>query len=648
MFTRYTAAKRILIFVYLIFPCVFDRVPLATVFYYVIGNGECTLMLIKVKQANKEWDGRMLFENISFEVKEGVRLALFGRNGIGKTTLLQSLIGRLALDGGAVQRLLPLEEWGWLDQQAQTDTPLTLLEFVQAGSEELFGLKRAMAELTQQMQENETSENLLNQYSELYERYAQLDGYGFEIKAERCLTQLSFDASLWGLPFAQLSGGQKTKAQLAALMVREPKLVVLDEPTNHLDSAALDWLEHWVRTYPGTIVYVSHDRTFIDRTATAVLELERHGCRRYPGGYTDYKAQKALELRTQEALHKKQELEREKLLESIRMYAEWFQQAHKAAGQNDFLRSKSKKNVSRLHAKESALERLDQGKVQKPREESQLRMHLEPDGFAASTLLRMEDVSFAYEGRKHIFSKLSLSVDRGDRLAVLGPNGAGKSTLLKLATGSLTPAAGKISIHPQAKIGYFEQELGKLDYEATILDSLLMLPGMTQSHARTILGCFLFSKEDVFKRIGDLSMGEKCRVAFLKLYFGKANLLVLDEPTNYLDVSTRERIEEALQHYPGAILLVTHDRYLIRQAASRLIVMDGQSEPSLFPGTYEEFMSKDRSRSLSPEEQLNQNEREMLQLRLARLMSSTQPDDPGEQLLIIQEIRRLRAQINSF
>ncbi|MGO4698435.1 ribosomal protection-like ABC-F family protein [Paenibacillus sp. 2TAB26] len=604
------------------------------------------MMLLKVKHVNKEWDGNILFENINFEVREGERLALFGRNGVGKTTLLQGLTGRISFDDGEVQRLLPLAEWGWLDQQAQMNSSLTLLEFVQAGTEELFRLKRSMVELTRRMQED-ASESLLSEYSELYERYAQLDGYSWEMKVERCLTQLSFDPSLWHLSFSQLSGGQKTKAQLAALMVREPKLVVLDEPTNHLDSSALDWLEEWVQDYPGTVIYVSHDRTFIDRTATTVLEFERDGCRRYSGGYTQYKAQKELELRTQEALHKKQELEREKLLESIRMYAEWFQQAHKAAGQNDFLRSKSKKNVSRLHAKESALERLNKDKVQKPREDSQLRMQLESDGFAAATLLRMEDVSFAYEGHRSVISRLNLTLGRGDRLAVLGPNGVGKSTLLKLATGSLLPSTGKVSIHPQVKIGYFEQELDKLDNEMTILDSLLLLPEMTQSHARTILGCFLFTKEDVFKRIGDLSMGERCRVAFLKLYFGKANLLVLDEPTNYLDISTREQVEQALQHYPGAVLLVTHDRYLIRQAANRLLVLDGKSEPSLFHGSYEEYVSKDRSRLLSADEQVSQNEREMLQLRLTQLMSCAEPEDPAEQKQLMNEIRQLRAQINS-
>ncbi|MBD2869403.1 ABC-F type ribosomal protection protein [Paenibacillus sp. IB182493] len=603
--------------------------------------------LIKVRNATKEWDGAKLFEGVTFEVKEGERLALFGRNGAGKSTLLRGLTGRLAFDAGDVRRLLPLADWGWLDQQAQTGSDLTLEQFVQAGSPELYALKRSIADLTQRLKEEPESAELLGRYSDLYERYAQLDGYGWEALVERSLRELGFEAALWEAPFAELSGGQKTKAQLAALTVREPKLILLDEPTNHLDADALEWLEHWVRNYPGTVIYVSHDRTFMDRTAKAVLELEADGCRRYPGGYSAYKAQKEIELRTQEALYKKQEQEREKLLESIRMYAEWFQQAHKAAGQNDFLRSKSKKNVSRLHAKESALARLDGSKVQKPREEAQLRMELETEGFAASTLLRMENVGFAYDGRKPLFERFGLTIDRGDRIAVLGPNGAGKSTLLKLATGILNPREGAVSIHPQTRIGYFEQELGKLDDDTTILDSLLVLPGMTQSHARTILGCFLFTREDAFKRIGDLSMGEKSRVAFLKLFFGKANLLVLDEPTNYLDIGTREKVEEALRHYPGAVLLVTHDRYLIRQTANRLVVMDGKGGLVQYPGTYDEYMSRDRSRTLTAEEQLGLNERERLGLRLAQLMGSAQPDDPEEQRMLMEEIRGLRARLSA-
>jgi ATPase subunit of ABC transporter with duplicated ATPase domains len=431
-------------------------------------------------------------------------------------------------------------------------------------------------------------------------------------------------------------------------MVKEPKFVLLDEPTNHLDAETLSWLEQWVVVYPGTVLYVSHDRAFIDRTANSVLELSRLGCRRYPGGYSDYRTQKEVEMRTQETLYAKQKQEREKLLESIRRYSEWFQQSHKAAGQNDFLRSRSKKNVSRLHAKESALERLEHNRVQKPRDAAQLNMRLEGEAFHASTLLQMEDVGFAYTEERKLFNSFNLSVNRGDRIAVLGPNGAGKTSLLKLIAGQLSPVSGSVRIHPQTRIGYFAQELGNLEMNETILDSLLTLPEMTQSQARTILGCFLFSREDVFKKIGDLSMGEKCRVAFIKLYFGRANLLVLDEPTNYLDIDTRERVEEALQMYPGSVILVTHDRYLIRKAANRLVIMNKEEEPHLFPGTYDEYVSRDRSRTLTAEEQNRENECGTLELRLAQLINSPEPEEAGERQALISEIRRLRAQISEL
>ena len=407
----------------------------------------------------------------------------------------------------------------------------------------------------------------------------------------------------------------------------------------------LDWLEEWVKAYPGTVLYVSHDRTFIDRTATTVLELTKQGSRRYPGGYSDYRAQKELELRTQETLHAKQEQEREKLLESIRRYSEWFQQAHRAAGQNDFYRSKSKKNVSRLHAKESALERLEQDRVLKPRQAAQLNMQLDAGAFAASALLRMNNVGFAYDGDRKLFRHLNLSVNRGDRIAILGPNGTGKSTLLKLIAGLLSPVSGSVQLNPQTKIGYFAQELDNLKMEETILDSLLTLPDMTQSQARTILGCFMFTREDVFKKIADLSMGEKCRVAFLKLYFGSANLLVLDEPTNYLDIGTRERVEEALQRYPGALLLVTHDRYLASKTANRLVIMDGQEDPYLFAGTYDDYTARRRNRPLSANEQERENECGQLELRLAQLMNSPEPQEAEASQSLALEIRQLGERI---
>lgn len=581
------------------------------------------MTLITVKNIRKEWNGIPLFADVSFELIEGERVLLFGRNGIGKTTLLQGLLGRYSFEEGTVAYGLPREEWGVLDQQLDIRSDVTALEYVLAGSAEVTALKRRLGELSRRLQESDgEDEAAVGEYGEVYEYYLQLDGYGWEAKAEKCLNQLKLNPAEWSLPYRQLSGGQKTRVQLAALLARQPKLLVLDEPTNHLDEATMVWLEEWVRNYPGTVLYVSHDRAFIDRTATAVLELSPSGCRRYPGAYKQYREQKEVEARTLAVQYKKQEQEKEKLLESIRRYAEWFQQAHRAAGQNDFLRSKSKKNVSRLHAKEASLERLQQNRVELPKASPKLSMKLESEGFEGDTLLAMSGIQCTYGSGPDLLKNFNLTLRRGDRLAVLGPNGAGKSTLLKLIAGRIEPAHGELHLHPRTKVGYFAQELDDLPLASTILDSLLELPGMTQTEARTILGCFMFPREDVFKRIGDLSLGEKCRVAFLRLYFGRANLLVLDEPTNYLDIDTRERVEEALAAYPGGLVIVSHDRYLHTKVASRLLLLERGRKPQLYPGTYEEYTAKERSRVLTPDEQSREGELRLLELRLAQLMHS--------------------------
>jgi len=604
------------------------------------------MLLVKIQQAAKDWDGETLFSDVSFDIREGERLALFGRNGAGKTTLLHCITGRTALDEGKIQRLLPLEQWGWLDQQPERPHDQSLLDTVLSSSyPERYKLRQELEDCMRKMGSDESNTQELATYSLLLERYTACDGYEWERGAELALRQLQLGPELWTQPYASLSGGQKTKAQLAALLLKEPKLLLLDEPTNHLDSASLLWLEEWVASYKGTIVYVSHDRMFIDRTATAVIELNREGAKRYEGGYSDYRRAKDVELCTLEAKHKKQEQEREKLLESIRMYAQWFQQAHKAAGQNDFLRSKSKKNVSRLHAKESALQRLEAERVKMPREDAQLHMRLEAESFEAAQLIRMEGVSFAYEGHEGLLKQFNLNVGRGERIAVIGPNGAGKSTLAKLAIGSLNPSEGTVIRHPHAQIGYFEQELSRLDTDTTLLDSLLELPGMTQSHARTILACFLFRKEEVFKRIGDLSMGEKCRVAFLRLFFGKCNLLVLDEPTNYLDIETRERVEEALGQYQGTVLLITHDRYLTKKLATSLVVMESGEQPLVFDGTFEEYEASQRVRAMSAEQLQAEYERDKLKLRLAQLMGMERLQSEEEDRSLMQEIRSVKLEL---
>lgn len=299
----------------------------------------------------------------------------------------------------------------------------------------------------------------------------------------------------------------------------------------------------------------------------------------------------------------------------------------------------------RFKAKEAELERLEKNKVQKPQSDKNVNLTLDGASFSARRLLQIENLSFSFKGEQMLFSGLNTSIYRGDRIGVIGPNGSGKSTLLKLIAGKLTPESGDIKLNPQTSIGYFAQELENLDEHSTILDSILELPGMTQSEARTILGCFLFPQETVFKQISSLSMGEKCRVAFILLYFSSANLLVLDEPTNFLDVDTKEVIEDVLQAYPGALIIVSHDRYLIQKTANRVLEL-GNGQVLDYEGNYGQFMEhKKRKANYNPD---TENDVQELELRLTQLMSmETTIDEEQQSILneigiIQQKLLRLR------
>ncbi|GIP28008.1 ABC transporter ATP-binding protein [Paenibacillus sp. J23TS9] len=606
--------------------------------------------ILKAKNLAKEFKGKTIFEKVDFEIYEGERLALFGVNGAGKTTLLKVLTGQLEPDRGTVERVLPLAQWGMMEQSSESLLSLTTLAAAGFDSGELYEVKQKLNQLEKELADSEASEDskLLEAYGQALERYEQLDGFQWEIEVEKVLNMLNIRAELWQVPFSELSGGQKTRVRLAALLVKRPAFLLLDEPTNHLDGDSMTWLEEWLNRYEGTVLFVSHDRMFLDHVATGICELTDSGVKKYKGGYSDYKRERERELKEQEALYKKQKQAREALEESIRRYQEWFHNAEKSADKNTetkaatpYYKAKAKKNISRYHAKQKELERLEQNSVQKPKNALTMNMQLGEGGFAARVLLRLEHISFGYEGRQ-LFKDLNLQLSRGDRLAVRGPNGSGKSTLLRLVLGELEPTEGRVWMHPGVSTGYFSQELEGLREDETLLDSLLRLPEMTETHARTILGCFLFSREDVFKRIGDLSMGEKCRAAFVQLYFSGANLLVLDEPTNYLDISTREVVEEALAAYPGALLVVSHDRMLVRKLANRLLTLAPEKkEPELFEGTVEEEEERlIRHRGGLKEDTEKENRRLALEWEITRLLGVEEPEGSQERILEIRELRK--------
>ncbi|MFF3921425.1 ribosomal protection-like ABC-F family protein [Paenibacillus lactis] len=613
-------------------------------------------MILKAKDIGMELQGKPLFEGIHLEVAEGERIALYGRNGMGKSTLLSILAGERQPTNGTVEAVLPRERWGWMRQQDEPDeSEMTALEMVRSRSESsLWKLKQQLAAIEKQMQATDADamDRLVEQYGNLLERYESGGGFQWETEVEKAMTMLGIGPDVWPVPYKELSGGQKTKVMLGALLVRNPKFLLLDEPTNHLDSESLVWLEQWlVSSYKGTVLFVSHDREFIDRVATTVCELSATELRRYRGGYTDYRREKERELREQETLYRKQELARKALEESIRRYEEWFHKAHNSAGDGDvritasYYKAKAKKNISRYHAKEKALERLEAERVDKPRSDPKLKMELEAENIGARTLLRVKEMSFGF-GDRLLFDRFSFQLNRGDRLAVRGPNGSGKTTLLKLLLGEITPTEGTVAWHPAVKIGYFSQQLEGLEDDMTLLDSLLAIPGMTQSHARTLLGCFLFRRDDVFKQIGQLSMGEKCRTAFLKLYFSGAHLLVLDEPSNYLDVDTREVIEEVLVRFPGAIALVSHDRYLVRKVANRLLTLQPGGAPVWFEGSVAEEEEHMARVGVIRGDTDKENRRMELEYRIQELLGLSAGEGGAEQAEDwLAEIRTLRNEL---
>lgn len=616
------------------------------------------MFIIKADGLKKEWNAQLLFEHVNIEVVKGERVALIGRNGVGKTTLLKMLLDDVTADQGAIYRKYTANEWGSLDQHLNLEDNMTLLDFVQSGTIEICEIKKRLVQVQKLL---ETSTNtkqdvqpLVEKYNHSYEQYLNVGGYEWEDKVDMCLKQMNLSKETWLLPFNELSGGQKTRAQLARILVNEPKLLILDEPTNHLDSESLVWLENCLVQFPGTILFTSHDRDFIDKVATVTYEISATGTKRYNGGYTQYREQRNLEERTQQALYEKQKRERAELVEAMRRYHQWFHQAHSAAKSADatvqrnyFINRTETKNMTRFKAKEAALEKLDKGIVKMPKKGPQLKIKLEGTEFETKTLVKLEHLSFSY-GQKELFHNLNLLVKRQDRMAVIGSNGVGKTTLLKLLTSQMSPNRGKVINHPQLRVGYFAQELENLNGTETILDSLLSLPDMTQDYARLILACFLFRKEDVFKTIAELSMGEKCRVAFVKLYFSEANLLVLDEPTNYLDIDTRERMEEALHAYPGALIIVSHDRYILKKLANRVVSLQGAGEVTQFSGTYDEYFDhlKENNRQFS--DIVQKNRIRQLELQLAQLIGQDSLENSRDKEELIHLIKETRNELDEL
>jgi ATP-binding cassette subfamily F protein 3 len=539
----------------------------------------------------KSYGPQDVFEGISLEIPHGARIALVGPNGSGKTTLLHLIAGLEEPTAGTIHRAKGLCP-AYLPQQADFsctgmlwDAMLEVFTDLQAQADELRRLEAAMADPA-------TREKALQRYGPALEAFEQVGGYTYEQRVEQVLSGLGFDADDFQRPVAQLSGGQKTRALLARLLLEEPDLLLLDEPTNHLDLAGIEWLENTLKAWKGALVVVAHDRAFLDAVVEQVWELAWGRLERYRGNYSAYVVQRAERLALQQSEYERQQAFIARTEDFIR---------RNIAGQRSREAKGRQKRLARV-------ERLERSQEYRP-----LSLDLGDVARSGDLVLGLYDLAVGYDPAAPLFTAQEFELRRGQRVALLGPNGSGKTTLVRTVLGEVQPLTGRVRVGASVYLGYFAQGHTDLDTEKTVLETILDASKLTIGQARNMLGRYRFSGDDVFKCVGDLSGGEQARVALAVLALQGANLLILDEPTNHLDIPSQEVLQEVLSGFDGTLLIVTHDRYLIRSLATHIwAIEDGQLWE--FKEGYEEYhgwkAQRLQERQARREETRDQTERE--------------------------------------
>lgn len=523
--------------------------------------------MLKVNGLNKSFGIDELFHDVNFSVASGDKVGFVGANGAGKTTLMRILLGKEEADGGLVQ-FDSADSIGYVEQQADFGEGTLYDEFKRAFDDvlNLADRKRSLEKKIAQ----DTSEKVMQEYSKVVEQFERLEGYDYESRINRIAFGLGFTENDFEKNVQHFSGGQKTRICLAKALLREPDFLFLDEPTNHLDIKMIEWLEAFLKNYRGGVLIISHDRYFLDKVATKIIELDNKTVTSYEGNYTYFINVKTQRRAALKSAYEKQQEHIKKTEEYIRKYK---------AG----IKSKQ------ARGRQSQLNRLE--RIVLPPESAAFNyfaFNAPPE--CAQRVAELEDVAAFYD-KNEIFSHLSLLIRKGDGVALVGPNGAGKTTLLKVLLGELPTPTGRVKIGSRVKIGYFSQQHEGLNMGNTILDEIMYTYGIDEEQARHYLGAFLFYGDDVLRIIGDLSGGEQSRVAFLKLMLTGANFLVLDEPTNHLDIPAREAVEEALMAYPGTFLAVSHDRYFLDKVANcTLELADGKLTE--YAGNYSYYLMK--------------------------------------------------------
>lgn len=533
------------------------------------------IMILACQNITKTFGSNIILQDASFHIEEREKAAIVGINGAGKSTLLKIIMHELSADSGEVI-LAKGKSVGYLAQHEAVSSGNTIYE-------ELLEVKRPLIEMETRIRSLElqmkslTGEELakvLDEYHRLNTEFERQNGYAYQSEITGVLKGLGFEETEFEKRVDTLSGGQKTRVALGKLLLAKPDVILLDEPTNHLDMNSIAWLETYLLNYPGAVLIVAHDRYFLNRVVTKVIEIDAGKVSTYLGNYTAYSQKRAQVREAQLKAYFNQQRQIKHQQEVI-------------AKLKSFNREKS---IKRAESREKMLDKIEV--LEKPTEvDSEIHIALEPRVVSGNDVLAVENLEKSFDGHT-LFSHLDFQVKRGERVAIIGNNGTGKTTLLKIINGLLDADEGSITLGSKVKIGYYDQEHHVLHMEKTLFEELSdAYPGLTNTEIRNVLAAFLFTGDDVFKRISDLSGGERGRVSLAKLMLSEANFIILDEPTNHLDITSKEILEQALNRYTGTLLYVSHDRYFINQTATRILELTGNTLVN-YIGNYDYYLEK--------------------------------------------------------
>lgn len=539
-------------------------------------------MILACHHISKAFGTDVILDDISFHIEEYEKAAIIGINGAGKSTLLKIIMNELAPDSGEVI-LAKGKTIGYLAQHHSRDSKRTIYEELLDVKKEVILLEERMAETEHAMKDakGEELDQLLKSYARMRQSFEDQNGYAYRSEVVGVLKGLGFAEEDFNKEVHLLSGGQKTRVALGRLLLAKPDILLLDEPTNHLDMNSTAWLETFLMNYKGAVIIVAHDRYFLDKVVTKIIEIDHHQGLVFKGNYTDYAAKKAQlrDMQRKAWLNQQQEI------------------AHQEAVITKLRSFNREKSIKRAESREKMLDKME--RVDKPLEESDgMRIMLEPDTLSGNDVLFIENLTKSYDG-EYLFQNVSMDIKRGERVALIGDNGTGKTTILKIINQLVPADRCDLRLGAKVHIGYYDQEHQVLHDDKSIFDEISdAYPNLNNTRIRNVLAAFLFTGDDVFKLIKELSGGERGRVSLAKLMLSHANFLILDEPTNHLDIQSREILEEALQNYTGTVLYVSHDRYFINQTATRILNLT-EGGLNSYPGNYDDYIEKKDSPSIN-------------------------------------------------